>query len=316
METLAVVFEEPESVGLRSVTLEPPGDGDAVVRTVFSGISTGTERLLFSGRMPPFPGLGYPLVPGYETVAQIERAPSGGGFEPGDWVFVPGARAFVDVRGLFGGAAARLVVDAQKLIRVDASLGEQASLLALAATAWRAVAAAGDRLPGLVVGHGVLGRLVARIVVGLGGAPTVWETNASRREGSVGYSVTDPGDDPQRNYECIVDVSGDASALDGIIARSAPAARLILAGFYSQRPSFDFPPAFMRELELKISAEWKPADLEAVRQRVMRGQLSLEGLITHRHVIDAERGSPGKAYRTAFEDPDCLKMIIDWRSLS
>lgn len=316
METLAVVFEEPESVGLRSVALATPGEGDAVVRTVFSGISTGTERLLFSGRMPPFPGLGYPLVPGYETVARVEVAPSTGKLVAGDWVFVPGARGFVDVHGLFGGAAQRLVVDAEKLIPVEASWGERASLLALAATAWRAVRAAGDRPPELVVGHGVLGRLVARIARGLGAEPTVWETNARRREGSESYRVLDPADDPRRDYQSVVDVSGDTQALDTIIGRCGPAARVVLAGFYSQRPSFDFPPAFMRELELKISAEWKRDDLEAVRQEVLNGRLSLEGLITHRHIIDSAHSSPGDAYRTAFEDPDCLKMIIDWRSLS
>ena len=37
----------------------------------WSGISTGTEKLLWSGRMPPFPGMGYPLVPGYESVGRI-----------------------------------------------------------------------------------------------------------------------------------------------------------------------------------------------------------------------------------------------------
>jgi myo-inositol-1(or 4)-monophosphatase len=44
-------------------------DADLESRAVLhSGISTGTERLLWDGTMPPFPGLGYPLVPGYETV--------------------------------------------------------------------------------------------------------------------------------------------------------------------------------------------------------------------------------------------------------
>jgi 3-hydroxyethyl bacteriochlorophyllide a dehydrogenase len=39
------------------------------------------------------------------------------------------------------------------------------------------------------------------------------------------------------------------------------------------------------------------------------GRLSLDGLITHR----MEATQAGEAYRTAFGDASCLKMIIDWR---
>ena len=49
------------------------GPRDLEVAVSFSGISTGTERLLWEGTMPPFPGLSYPLVPGYETVGTIEK---------------------------------------------------------------------------------------------------------------------------------------------------------------------------------------------------------------------------------------------------
>ena len=74
-----------ESAGGR-VGLTDPGPADVVVRTEWTGVSTGTERLLFDGRMPPFPGLGYPLVPGYETVGVVESAgcKSGGAPEGND----------------------------------------------------------------------------------------------------------------------------------------------------------------------------------------------------------------------------------------
>jgi NADPH:quinone reductase-like Zn-dependent oxidoreductase len=79
-----------------------------VVDVEWSGISTGTERLLWSGRMPPFPGMGYPLVPGYESVGRIAMAGEHSGARVGERVFVPGARCFGEIRGLFGGAAAFL----------------------------------------------------------------------------------------------------------------------------------------------------------------------------------------------------------------
>ena len=73
--------------------------------------------------------------------------------------------------------------------------------------------------------------------------------------------------------------------------------------------SFVFAPAFMREARIRIAAEWKDSDLHAVLEHVQSGRLSLDGLITHRHDADAA----GTAYRQAFGDADCLKMILDWR---
>lgn len=311
MNTLAVVLEQPERLVLSRLELSPPGDEDVVVDIEWSGISTGTERLLWSGRMPPFPGMGYPLVPGYESVGRVSAVGSRADARVGARVFVPGARCFGDVRGLFGGAAARVVVPGAKVVPFDEGLGEQGVLLALAATAYHASAVPGARDPDLIVGHGVLGRLLARLAVVAGGEPpVVWERNPERAAGAEGYRVLDPKDDPRCDYRAIYDVSGDASLLDTLIARLAPGGEIVLAGFYSEPLAFTFPPAFMREARLRVAAEWREPDLVAVRALAESGALSLDGLITHRR----EAGEADAAYRTAFSDPACLKMILDWRN--
>ena len=61
---MAVVLEQPEQLVLSRLELTPATDEDVTVDIEWSGISTGTERLLWTGRMPTFPGMGYPLVPG------------------------------------------------------------------------------------------------------------------------------------------------------------------------------------------------------------------------------------------------------------
>jgi len=68
----------------------------------------------------------------------------------------------------------------------------------------------------------------------------------------------------------------------------------------------------MREARLRVAAQWLPSDLAAVKNLAESGRLSLDGLITHRS--DAMQAD--SAYRTAFGDPSCLKMILDWRSCS
>jgi len=308
---LAVVLEKPEHLQLRRLDLTPRGACDVAIRTCWSGISAGTERLLFSGRMPAFPGMGYPLVPGYETVGVVEEAPSDCGLRAGQFVFAPGAQCFGPVRGLFGGAASHIVAPASRLIPVDETLGEKSILLALAATAFHARVGAASDGGDLIVGHGVLGRLLARLSVAAGGAPpVVWEKNPARADGAEGYEVVDPDADARRDYQTIYDVSGDPTILDPLIARLRPGGEIVLAGFYAAPLTFTFPPAFLREARIRVAAEWRAPDLAAVNTLVASGRLSFEGLITHR--MSAEDAS--SAYPTAFDDPSCLKMVLDWRS--
>jgi len=309
MNTLAVVLEKPLHLSLCELDLAAAGDDDVVVEIEWSGISTGTEKLLWSGRMPSFPGMGYPLVPGYESVGRISAAGHGSGRRVGDRVFVPGARCFGDVRGLFGGAASRVVVPGTRALPVEEHLGERAILLALAATAYHAARGA-PATPELIVGHGVLGRLLARLAVMAGGTPVVWERDPQRAAGGAGYTVIDPAADERKNYRAIFDVSGDASLLDTLIGRLAPGGEIVLAGFYSEPLAFTFAPAFMREATIRCAAQWQEEDLATVKALAESGRLSLDDLITHRR--DARDADA--AYRTAFGDPACLKMILDWRT--
>ena len=311
-ESMAIVLQQPQELALKKVSLSAPGQGDLVVDISFSGISTGTEKLLWSGRMPQFPGMGYPLIPGYESVGRVVYAESTDEIHEGDFVFVPGAKCFGDIKGLFGGAASRVVIPEARVIRIPETLGDRGVLLALAATAHHVYGGDPQAQPDLIVGHGVLGRLIARLAVVAGHRPTVWETNDTRRQGATGYDVIDPNTDTRRDYKRICDVSGDSKILDQLIARLNPGGEIALAGFYDDPVSFGFPPAFMREARFRVAAQWQPSDLQAVSVLAASGALSLDGLITHHsRPTDADA-----AYRTAFQDPDCLKMVLDWRQLS
>ena len=309
METIAAILERPEHIALSRLALTPPERDDVVVEVLHSGISTGTERLLWSGKMPPFPGMGYPLVPGYESVGRIVDTAPGSGLRADQMVFVPGAKCFGEVRGLFGATASRLVVSSKRVVPIDAQSDDRGILLALAATAYHALAAPGARPPQCIVGHGVLGRLLARITIARGDPPpVVWETNPGRVGGAIDYGVLNPEHDVRRDYESIYDVSGDANLLDALVGRIARGGEIVLAGFYSDRLSF----SFMKEARIRVAAEWQPQDLVATRALIESGRLSLDGLITPRH--DAQDATA--AYATAFGDAACLKMVLNWRAIS
>jgi 3-hydroxyethyl bacteriochlorophyllide a dehydrogenase len=311
LESLAVILTAPGVLSLDALALTVPGPEDLVIDIAHSGISTGTEKLFWTGRMPPFPGMGYPLVPGYEAAGEVVEAGPETGFRPGEHVFVPGASCYLGAHGLFGGAASRVVTRAARVTRIDRALGPAGALLALAATARHAIAAPGSRVPDLIVGHGVLGRLLARLTIAAGApAPTVWEIDPARRAGAQGYDVLHPDADPRRDYRAIYDASGRADLIDSLVSRLAKGGEIVLAGFYTDPLAFAFPPAFMKEARLRIAAEWAPDDMVATRRLVESGTLRLDDLITHRRPAS----QAASAYDTAFSDPACLKMILDWKA--
>jgi 3-hydroxyethyl bacteriochlorophyllide a dehydrogenase len=139
----------------------------------------------------------------------------------------------------------------------------------------------------------------------------VWETNASPSRRRHGYPVIDPAADTRRDYRAIYDVSGDRDARHPDQppgpGRRGGAGRLLRRAAFS----FQFAPAFMREARIRIAANGKPADLWPSRTLAESGRLSLDGLITHRA---PRHRMPTAAYRTAFGDPACLKMVLDWRT--
>jgi hypothetical protein len=107
-----------------------------------------------------------------------------------------------------------------------------------------------------------------------------------------------------------VDPAAKRAKLAGGKGGKALSARgeVVLAGFYTAPISFAFPPAFMKEARLRIAAEWAPDDLIATRLLIESGALPMDGLITHQRPANA---APD-AYETAFTDPSCLKMILNW----
>ena len=85
-DALAFWLREPGLGEIRPVSLPEPGPGDVVVRTLRSGVSRGTETLVFRGGVPPsqyaamrapfqegdFPG---PVKYGYLSVGVVEHGP-------------------------------------------------------------------------------------------------------------------------------------------------------------------------------------------------------------------------------------------------
>ena len=312
MITKAVVMSEPGCLSIQPVDLKSPSKEDVVIEINYSGISTGTEKLFYNGKMPQFPGMGYPLVPGYESTGEVVQAPKDSNLKIGDMVFVPGADCYSgSVKSLFGGAAQMIISSPNRLIKIDPTMGCNGALFALAATARHAIAGFGNKMPDVIVGHGVLGRLLARLVMLAGEKPPiVWEKNILRHSGATDYEVVLPEYDERSDYDCIFDVSGDSEILDSLIGRVRKGGEVVLAGFYPDRIGFGFAQAFLKEVSLRVSAEFTPEDVATTKLLIEDGSLSFDGLISD--VYSTKNAN--EAYNIAFNNAECLKMVLDWRN--
>jgi threonine dehydrogenase-like Zn-dependent dehydrogenase len=141
-----------------------PGDGEVIVRTLWSGISRGTERLVFNGHVPAevadrmrapaqegtFP---HPVMYGYCAVGRLEPTC--------ETVF-----ALQPHREAFAARPADLarVPDGVPPRRATLAAQMETALNAI----WDSGAAPGDRIA--VVGAGVVGSLIAYLAAGLPGS--------------------------------------------------------------------------------------------------------------------------------------------------
>ena len=162
-EAHAFWLRTPGRGEIRPVTLPEPGPGDVLVRTLRSGVSRGTETLVFRGGVPPgqyaamrapfqegdFPG---PVKYGYLNVGVVEQGPAE---LDGRTVFClyPHQTAYV----VPAGAVTAVPADVPPRRAVLAGTVETA-VNAL----WDAAPLVGDRVA--VVGAGMVGCTVARLL--------------------------------------------------------------------------------------------------------------------------------------------------------
>jgi NADPH:quinone reductase-like Zn-dependent oxidoreductase len=170
----ALYYTGPGCVELRNVVLPTlmeadNGDTYALVKTLFSGISRGTERLVFEGRLPPgewermrcphqegrFP---FPVKYGYSAVGVVEQGPP----------HILGRLTFLlcphQDRFLMPVAEFMAVPDSVPARRATLAANMETALNAL----WDGGASAGHRIT--VIGAGVVGCLIAALAGRLPGA--------------------------------------------------------------------------------------------------------------------------------------------------
>jgi len=228
---------EPFRGELREEALARPGPGEARVRALVSGISRGTETLVFTGAVPAsqvqlmrcpyqvgeFPA---PVKYGYCSVGEVEEGPD-------DWI---GRRVFC----LYPHQD-RYVVKTDALVPVpDLVPAERAVLAANLETAinglWDATPRIGDRVA--VIGAGVVGTLCAALLARIPGVRVELIDVDARRQPlaqALGCGFAHP-ETAATEADLVIHASGHSAGLATALRIAGFEATVLELSWYGERP--------------------------------------------------------------------------------
>jgi 2-desacetyl-2-hydroxyethyl bacteriochlorophyllide A dehydrogenase len=238
-------FVGPGHVEVRSVPLAPLAEGQVLVKTLFSGVSAGTELLAYRGRLDPEMALDetigalggtfrFPFQYGYSCVGRVEESRSD--LAVGDLVFA------------FHPHQDRFVAAATDLVAVGAVEPRVATLLPFVETALQLTLDAGPVLeePVVVSGLGVVGLLTVVLLQRAGARVIAVEPLGWRRQLAAAFGATalapehptaalDAADRPE-GVSLVIEVSGSPDALAPALRLLAHEGTALVGSWYGSQP--------------------------------------------------------------------------------
>jgi NADPH:quinone reductase-like Zn-dependent oxidoreductase len=234
-EAQAFWLREPGVGEIRPAALAQPGDGEVMVRTLRSGVSRGSETLVFRGAVPPsqyatmrapfqegeFPG---PVKYGYLNVGAVERGPPA----------LRGRTVFC----LYPHQSAYVVPVAAVTVVPEDVPPARAVLAGTVETAvnalWDAAPLVGDRVT--VVGAGMVGCCVARLLSRFPGARiTLVDVDSSRAGVAdvLGVDFALPAD-AEDGRDLVIHTSATSAGLQRSLELQAPEGTVIELSWYGE----------------------------------------------------------------------------------
>ncbi len=326
--TQAVAFTEPGRVDLITLALPEVGPDDVAVRTLYSGISPGTERWALTGRYNHWgeaPADHYPHIPGYQRSGIVEEVGSEvSDLKVGDRVFTRGAKVLdpeLQRRGWFGHCG-YVVSPADQVWKLEPTADmEEASL-------WQmpAVGAHGARMVGIqagewvvVIGQGLIGQMSAQIAR-LRGANVITSDVVQMRVDlsalhSADIAINGKQDDLQeviRRYQregadVVVDTTGNSGMFGYWVELIRREGRICLQGYYPDPFHIEFHPT--HEKRATVTFPCGREDWTVVAPLLNRHKVRLKPLITHRFPVQRAK----EAYDLVLNRPEeTLGIVFHW----
>ncbi|HEX6403263.1 MAG TPA: zinc-binding dehydrogenase [Pseudonocardiaceae bacterium] len=325
-----MTFVAPRAVEVRELEVPEPADGQLLVRTLYSGVSAGTELLAYRGEIDPQLPLdssisaladrfSYPFRYGYSCVGRVEQSRASS--KEGQVVF-----AFHPHQDLF-------VVDAADTVPLGAVDPRLGTLFPLVETALQVTLDAGQVLEQLVAvaGLGAVGILTATLLQRAGAQVVGAEPKPWRREAAAALGIRAVAPDELERLvttetdgagvPLVIEVSGNPAALAAALPLLAHEGTALVASWYGLRPvmlplggEFHRRRLTIRSTQVstipaRLAGSWTRDRRRATARRLL-DELPVQGLATH--VFPFEDAAAGYAAVDRGE-PGLLHAAFDYR---
>ncbi len=332
MKAPAVVFVEPKRMEIREMEFPEPRSQQIGIRTVYSGVSQGTERWALTGRYGHWDAdysAAYPCSPGYQAAGVVDVVGSEvRGLAVGDHVFTMGTH-FTDPNHKYPGPcqashSAYLVVDADQATKV----APEVDLAAASMYHMASVARSGIRIskvePGdlvALIGLGIIGQMSAQAARRAGARVIATDLIPERCAAAEKHSADRVVDGSKERLEdavrqeapdgpdVVIDTTGVASMFDRCRDLIRHEGKIIMQGYYSDPIEIDFHPTHITRATVTFPCGWDDQFNDELADDMATGKITIEPLITHR--IPFQKAQD--AYDLVLDHPEAsLGMVFDW----
>lgn len=288
----AVVCGSDRSIEVSEVGLAPLGPDQVLVRRQCSGVSTGTDRWVMSGRfgwaeLPP------PLVPGYQAYGVIEALGAEvEGLMVGQSVFTTSTEPYADVSSAWGGHASLGITAAREVYDATDVPGQRAALCVTAQVGYNAA----SRLPlepgarVAIFGDGIIGASAALSARLRGFEVTIIGRHHHRLQAveAPGIATMISNDDTAGHLRDlaphgVIDTVQNLAAFDTYVDAFAPGAvgQLVYSGHAPDGTTSwgDMARLQQRQLSVHFVSGWTRQRVETVLGLMRDGQMEVDQLV-------------------------------------
>jgi 2-desacetyl-2-hydroxyethyl bacteriochlorophyllide A dehydrogenase len=321
----AVVFAAKEKVQIQNIELPDVGADQIGVKTLYSGISAGSELWILTGK---FWNVKFPNIPGYQKVGVVEEVGKDvKNYKEGDIVFLRTTAVEQGLEIRWAGHTGYSVIDACEsyMFKIPESIDPaSASLLCMSAVGYHGAAEVmpvgkGENVA--VIGLGLIGQFSAQTANIKGADVIAIDLIDSRLDLAAKYAnatVLNVGscnvtEEIKKlcpdGLDVVIDASANVKAVNESFQWLRKGGRYCFQGYYHGQSPLDLLCPHIKELVFYNPIDSTVAGARHCAQMIAEGKMNMEGLITHK--VSMENAI--EVYETLLKNPkDVLGAVIEW----
>jgi len=328
MKSKTIIFTGPFQVELGEIDVPNPQGAELLIKTLYTGVSTGTETRVLSGKQS---GSEFPLIPGYENIGEVVEAGKDATLKPGDIVFNMGSKFTADYCRSWGAQQEYSIVEQGEAFLVPAGTDPKDAVYGhVGAIAYRGITRAkvSDKDTVAIVGQGLIGHLAVQSaksfgakVIGIDMDPVRLELAKAAGADFVINAKEENVKDKVFEYsdggvDVAVDVTGIAKTIPGTcdLVRPMPwappypdAPRILILGSYTDPIVLDYDPLFFNEVDIHFTRDMRADDLKKVLQLIAEKKIQPGVLNAKVYPVN----DAAKAYKELV-DQKLMRILFQW----